>query len=464
MPELRLELTAAIGCKFEYCGVAILLAFVGIGGGCGGSADEPTAGDMDSSPARGGAGAGAGAEETPDDSAAGSCNPSIARTVDWEDPEPDVLKSLPRFVWVGDGVISLSSLSVTGEDGSARQAGVQFRKQNPGNVGAIHAQTLWADGTAVEAKGMPLLDVPNGVDVAANGVVAVANDVIAIVDQVSFPVDAPSNESHCSYALARLGAEFESIQAPRPFSEVSMDSGSSFASECRVAALGDGFALIWRQRRANGADLFLQRIGPDGAARGERSTLLASETDDPYEWVTAVASDTQQVAVLLRKRVSDSESYTSSLMVADEASVQTRPFELSGRTSASDLVSLRAVNDGFIAWENWSSAGDESLWLLDHDFIAAAGPRSIVSGSHVARFGDGYVVVEHGEYLTATRVDAALAESSKPLGLSVVKDALLDGAFGDRDGRSVVVPYDDGAIRLAVLKCSGKQPGPLGTK
>jgi hypothetical protein len=152
--------------------------------------------------------------------------------------------------------------------------------------------------------------------------------------------------------------------------------------------------------------------------------------------------------------VADTESYAGSLVVVEGAAVSTRAFDLPERTTARDVMSLRAVNGGFIAWENWSSTDDASLWLLDSNFVATEGPRRIASGSHVARLDDSYVVVERGEYLTATRLDAALADSSKPVRVSGVKGALLDGAFGDADGRAVAVPYDDGAVRVAMLQCT----------
>jgi hypothetical protein len=380
--------------------------------GSGGSAGSPSdAGD-------------AGADS--DGGAATSCNPAITKVVSWKDSVP--VASTPVYAWTGNHVVAAWGLSGGG-----------YRVLDLDPTGATPAlfKTLWPDERVS----------------GENTRVAVSNGVLAIVEGTT---DAATEHRVCRLALVRVDG-LEPMQPPTRFSDLPEQATLlNQAPECAIAPLGDGFVLLWQQYSNpsdSSATLFAQRIRSDGTSRGDRLTLhealpkpLPIETASNGEHVVVAAATARDAKDMSLWRIGQDSLETSALSL-----------EAGGKKAAS--VKLRAAHDGYIA------VALDSVWLLDAKGQPSTGPVSIpnVSQAFIAPMGDGYVVVEHDEFLTATARDEKFGAPSKPVGFSDDRGASASAILSDADGdHTFVVFYEQGSYRLATLGCGDEPPDPPG--
>ncbi|HKP62875.1 MAG TPA: hypothetical protein VJV78_39340 [Polyangiales bacterium] len=310
--------------------------------------------------------------------------------------------------------------------------------------GAFRALLLDDEGTPVGSD----REVWSGVRSSSEATLAISGDVLAMAIGAT---DA-SERRVCQFALASL-SDLSQLAPPTRFSDP--PDGATILNEadfCSIVGIDDGFMLVWQQFVSNTSvemRLFAQQIGRDGKPTGERLTLVEG-LQKPGE--PGLAGDGERVFIVHEAERSGDRT----LFTIEGGRVTRGALELPGSTDRGRLR-LQAAHHGLLLQSG------SSVWTLDPDGRAVAGPRTMRPEGLIAPLGDGFVVLEHAEFLTATTLDARLEAPSNQLGISTDRGAYARALVGPPEGSKTLLVYQaEGATRLTRLTCGDTDPAPLG--
>jgi hypothetical protein len=290
-----------------------------------------------------------------------------------------------RFVATEEGVVGVYGGAITG----GRRLIFLDRSGAPRRP----PETLWPDQLGAQSSEL-----------------ALSGDVLAVVDQSSVGVNARQT---CRMGILRV-SDSTSILAPMRVSDLTEDD--SIVNEvqyCRVAAVRDGFFVVWQQNTSRTSlewSLFGQEYGTDGVPRGARVVIASGGDFSKADGVGVVFDGVRPVVHYAV--IGASAPTGGSLAFVEDGGVRTVALD------AAEPVALDWAHGGFLVQTNGAA------WLLD-----AAGERLVdpvaLPGARVAPLGDGYVSVANDEYLVARALDERLGAPSPPEGLSLDRGATL---------------------------------------
>lgn len=379
-------------------------------------------------------GARADAGHASDGDAANSCQPRVSRRIAWKDYGSADYPAPSALVWSGERIVG-----VWANDGAPDRVtphGVLVSDIDPVGANSVRTRVVWDDQT----------------DDIRPDRLATSNGVLAAVYQGR---ELDGARGTCRFGLVRL-SDLESIQAPTRYSDPpAAETILHEASSCDVAALGDGFVLLWQQYvddRDGNQSVFAQRIGTDGSARGERLTLYEGSTKYWFKGLAASLGDRVAVGVV------PNPSDPGKLVFIEESSFSSTALEHPDKRTSEPIQQLMAAHGGFLA-RSLSAA-----WVLDRDGHTIAGPAKADFETRIAPLGDGYVQIAHPEYLTATTLSSKLDSPSAPLALSDDRDTTALDLIADPSGElATLVHYgSSGDLTFVVLGCGDTPAEPLG--
>jgi hypothetical protein len=319
----------------------------------------------------------------------------------------------------------------------------------------VAVSTSAADGgsyvvSRFDANGVPrgeTFTVQAGSPVQSALSLAAEGGVLAIAGLATRDEPGGNQRRNCLLGLVRL-EDKTLVRANLRVSDATEDASVLHeAQSCNLTATSTGFVVAWQQFTTRDGDsgLFAQRFALDGALRGERMTLLENLIAKTADLALTRGSDGALIAY--------SAPYQSETTLAfvDEDSQRTQA--LAGVDTP--IRTFVAAHDGFLLRTS------RNLWLLDRDGQVTHGPREMGSSSLVAAIGDGYLTVDDEEYLVARSLDATLARSSEPLGISEDRDAYAIDLLSESD--TTLIYGDAESLKLVNLGC-GSKPAPLGPK
>lgn len=403
------------------CFATLLTGCSGTSGRSGDGANSLRAGAGGADADAAGAEAGAAGTGTSTASPAPECYARVGSPVDIDAFDG----GYPAFALSDGGVVGVAVIM--------REPGYRIVEFTPDGEALGTAQTLWTE-------------VETGYQLQ----LAVSQEVLAVADVGH---DAETEQDTCRLAMARLG-ELTSI---RPPTVVGSPSGAASPlnglNRCVVAAVDDGFVVlwhVWKDMTRDESTLFAQGFDCDGNETGERLTVAAGQAqpaDFPF------ASDGARVVV----PVYDTHGGATGLAFIENGELSIRPLDIQ-----TPLASLAPVRGGFIAatQSNPSSKTPPTLMLLDRDAALSSGPVQTDDWMRVAALGSGYVVVANDNYLVARTLNAEFGALSPPTGLSEDPTARLDALlYAPDDSRVGLIYSEDGHQRFVRLECSDR-PAP----